>query len=87
MEKRILTLNTDDNPGLIDPFLKENSYTFPVLPASGYVSKLVPELSIPRNWIVDASGVLRMERIGFGSADSNWADDIIADMEKISGHR
>jgi thiol-disulfide isomerase/thioredoxin len=57
----VITLNTDDNPGLILPFVTENKYTFPVLPASGYVAKLVPELSIPRNWIVDAEGVLRME--------------------------
>jgi thiol-disulfide isomerase/thioredoxin len=84
---QIITLNTDDNPGLIDPFLKENAYTFPVLPASGYVAKVVPELSIPRNWIVDSGGVLRMERIGFSSSDNNWAEAVIAEMEKVSGHR
>jgi thiol-disulfide isomerase/thioredoxin len=84
---QIITLNTDENPGVIDPFLKENAYTFPVLPASGYVAKVVPELSIPRNWIVDAGGVLRMERIGFSSSDSNWAEAVIAEMEKVSDRR
>lgn len=79
---QVVTLNTDDNPGLILPFMGENKYTFPVLPALGYVNKLVPELSIPRNWIVDADGVLRQERVGFGSGEDKWVDDMIAFMEK-----
>src|ERR1035437_6357847 len=78
----VITLNTDDNPGLILPFLTENKYTFPVLPASGYVAKLVPELSIPRNWIVDAAGVLKMERIGFGNGEDKWVDEMVGVMEK-----
>jgi len=78
----VITLNTDDNPGLILPFLTENKYTFPVLPASGYVAKLVPELSIPRNWIVDADGVLKMERIGFGNGEDKWVDEMVGVMEK-----
>jgi thiol-disulfide isomerase/thioredoxin len=78
----VLTLNTDDNLGLIMPFLQEGKYTFPVLPAAGYVHDLVPQLSIPRNWIVDASGVLRTESIGFGSGGDKWVDDMIAAMEK-----
>ncbi|MBZ5582481.1 MAG: TlpA family protein disulfide reductase [Acidobacteriia bacterium] len=78
---QVITLNTDDNLGLILPFMKENKYTFPVLPARGYVDGLVPELSIPRNWIVDAGGVLRSEKIGFGTGDAAWVDDIIRLME------
>jgi hypothetical protein len=50
-----------------------------------YVNKLVPELSIPRNWIVDADGVLKAERIGFGSGDDKWVDEMIAAMEKARG--
>jgi len=81
----VLTLNTDDNPGLILPFLKEKGYTFPVLPAAAYVNKLVPELSIPRNWIIDADGVMRQEVIGFGRASEKWVDEMIAVMEKARG--
>jgi thiol-disulfide isomerase/thioredoxin len=78
----VITLNTDENPGLILPFLAEHKFTFPVLPASGYVARLVPELSIPRNWIVDADGVLKMERIGFGDGEDKWVDEMIGVMEK-----
>ena len=63
-------------------WLKDNKYTFPVLPAGDYVHNLVPELSIPRNWIVDRDGVLRMEKIGFGMGDDQWVNDMIGEMEK-----
>lgn len=80
---RILTLNTDDNPGLIEPFLKENRYTFPVVPARAYVDKLVPSLSIPRNWIVDGQAVLKLESIGFGGGnDDTWLDKMTETIEK-----
>ncbi|MGI8742724.1 MAG: redoxin domain-containing protein [Bryobacteraceae bacterium] len=78
---RIITLNTDDNPGLIESFLKENKYTFPVLPARAYVDKLVPSLSIPRNWIVDTQAVLKLESIGFGGSDK-WLENMTETIEK-----
>jgi thiol-disulfide isomerase/thioredoxin len=79
---QVITFNTDDSRGLILPFLAENKFTFPVVPALDYVRKLVPELSIPRNWIIDADGVLRSEAIGFGAGDDQWVDDMVAVMEK-----
>jgi thiol-disulfide isomerase/thioredoxin len=78
----VLTLNVDDNPGLIMPFLAQNHYTFPVVPAEGYVNRLIPQLSIPRNWIVDGAGAMRSERIGFGSGDDKWVDEMIASLEQ-----
>lgn len=79
---QVITFNTDDSQGLILPFVAENKYTFPVMPALDYVHKLVPQLSIPRNWIVDASGVLRNESVGFGNGDDKWVEDMIVTMEK-----
>jgi thiol-disulfide isomerase/thioredoxin len=78
----VLTLNVDDSLGLVLPFLKENHYSFPVLAAADYVNGIVKELSIPRNWIVDAEGVLRRERVGFLAGDDRWIDEMIAAMEK-----
>ena len=78
----VVTLNVDDNLGLVLRFLKESKYTFPVLPAADYVNGLIKELSIPRNWIVDEQGVLRQERVGFGNANDQWIDEMIAAMEK-----
>jgi thiol-disulfide isomerase/thioredoxin len=38
----VITLNTDENPGMPRQFLRESNYTFPVLPANEYVSRVVP---------------------------------------------
>ena len=53
-----------------------------MLAANDYVRQLVPELSIPRNWILDVEGVLRLEKIGFGSGDDHCVDEMIDAMEK-----
>lgn len=61
----VITLNIDDNPGVIQPYLKEKGYTFPVLPALPLMEKMGVELSIPRNWIADAEGKIAWEQHGF----------------------
>jgi thiol-disulfide isomerase/thioredoxin len=52
----LLSFNVDREPGLVRPFMQGMGYTFPVLLADDYVGHLIPDLSIPRNWIVDTSG-------------------------------
>jgi thiol-disulfide isomerase/thioredoxin len=81
---QVVTFNMDDNPGMIAPFLTEHKYTFPVVSAKEYVDKFLNEVSIPRNWIVDSSGMLRSERIGFGNGEDKWVDDVIASLEKAA---
>lgn len=77
----VLSLNIDDEIGMVQPYLDENKYTFPVLLAKSYVDELLPSISIPRNWIVDSSGKWRAEQIGFGH-DDNWEQSMIDRMEK-----
>jgi len=82
---RIVTFNIDDNVGLLGEFMKENKYSFPVLPARFLVESLVPRLIIPQNWIVDASGVMRFESLGFGSDGEKWEELVVQTMEKVRG--
>ncbi len=81
---QVVTFNVDDNVGLVAPFLKENKYTFPVVPAGDLVRQMVPVLGIPLNWIVDASGVVRQEASGFGGDGDKWMDEMIAALEKLA---
>ena len=79
----VVTLNTDDNPGLIDPFMKENNYSFPVLPARDYVDTIVPSLSIPRNWIINKEGILKSAAVGFSkAAGDSWIDKQLKSLEE-----
>lgn len=77
---QILTFNVDDEIGKVAPYMKENHFTFPVLLAKNYVDELIPLLSIPRNWVVDATGKWRWQQIGFGS-EAQWQDDITAKID------
>jgi hypothetical protein len=53
-----------------------------VLPAAEYASGLKVN-SIPRNWIVDAKGVVRKETVGFGVAGAEtWVDKMITEIDK-----
>jgi hypothetical protein len=78
---QIITFNVDDNVGLVEPFLKQNKYTFPVIPAKFLVDGLVPSLGVPQNWIVDTDGILRLQQIGFGS-NPKWEDQMVEAVEK-----
>jgi len=80
----ILTLNTDDNPGLIAPFMKQNSYTFPVLAAREYVDTMVPSLAIPRNWMIDRNAVIDSAHVGFNMNETEaWIDKTVRSLENL----
>lgn len=81
---QLITLNVDDNTGLIAPFLKQNGYTFPVILAKSTVEDFLGTISIPRNWLVDRVGVLQLEALGFGSANAGeWIKEQIVQIEAL----
>jgi thiol-disulfide isomerase/thioredoxin len=80
----ILTLNIDDEIGLVDPFMKENKYSFTVIPAQAYAQGL-GVYSIPRNWVVGVDGVLTFEGIGFGGDGDEWMKKAAEMIEKVKG--
>jgi Thiol-disulfide isomerase and thioredoxins len=75
---QIISFNVDDEPGLIEPFLKEAKYTFPVLLAKSYFEGIIPGWSIPRNWVVDNAGTVRLETTGFGGDGDKWVSQVTA---------
>lgn len=83
---QVVTFNIDENVGLLAPFLKENKYTFPVVPAQSLVESL-GAFGVPRNWIVDAAGVMRFESVGFGGDAEKWMEQLLAMLEKVRAAR
>jgi thiol-disulfide isomerase/thioredoxin len=80
----ILTLNIDEEIGLVEPFMKENKYSFTVIPAQAYADGL-GVYSIPRNWVVSVDGVLAVEGIGFGGEGDEWMKKATEMIEKVKG--
>jgi hypothetical protein len=71
----------DDNPGLVEPFLKEQKLTFPVLPACSYVRDTLRVFGIPQNWVVDATGTVRLKGIGY-DASEKWEQGMVDAVDK-----
>jgi thiol-disulfide isomerase/thioredoxin len=80
----ILTLNIDEELGLVEPFMKENKYSFTVIPAQAYAEGL-GVYSIPRNWVVSVDGVLTFEGTGFGGEGEEWMKKATEMIEKVKG--
>ena len=72
---QFLTLNMDENPGLIAPFLTEHQLSLIVLPAYSYVTYTLKVFAIPQNWILDSQGVVRLKGIGYDSTEK-WEAEI-----------
>ena len=79
---QFLTLNMDENPGLIESFLVENHLSLNVLPAYNYVTETLKVLGIPQNWIVDSQGVVRLKGMGYESAEQ-WEAGMAEAIEKV----
>jgi len=62
-------MNMDENPGIIEPFLKEHQLALTVIPAYSYVTETLQVNGIPQNWIVDSDGVVRLKGIGYDSTE------------------
>ncbi len=81
---QILTLNMDEDLGLVQPFLKKKGYTFPVLPM--YQTSVPIPPGIPQNWIIDAKGVSRLTLLGYGpGTDQEFESDMLARVREAGG--
>ena len=80
---QILTFDMDEELGLVAPFMQEKGFTFPVLPAYGFVTSLTGSAAVPQNWIVDPKGAWRWSQIGYDSSDAKWAESMIGKLELV----
>jgi len=79
---QILTFNIDEDLGLVEPFMKEKGFTFPVLPAYSFTLGLLDGIGIPQNWVVDPRGDWRWTQLGFDGAP-DWGETVIQRLESV----
>jgi thiol-disulfide isomerase/thioredoxin len=72
----IVTISVDENPGLIEPYMKERKYTFPVLIAGAGSFRAWAPHGIPLNYIVNPDGMIVQEQSGFGGGGDLWEKKI-----------
>jgi len=82
----VISLNVDHNPGVVQPFVAERGYRFPVLLAVDWIEKTLGSGYVfPQSWIVDPDGVVRFEALGFDSAEADrWVDDVISRLTAVA---
>ncbi len=80
----VLTLNIDEEVGVVEPFVKENKYKFPVLLGQAYADSQGVN-SIPRNWVISSNGKIVFEGIGFGNDGEEWMKKAAEVIEKVKG--
>jgi thiol-disulfide isomerase/thioredoxin len=82
----LVAMNVDEEAEKVAPFVAEHGYSFPVLFAHDYVRGTLATRGIPRNWVVDRSGVWRSDEIGFDERHAErWVDDAEAAVAAALG--
>jgi thiol-disulfide isomerase/thioredoxin len=79
---QFITMNMDDNPGLIQPFLREHDLSLVVIPASSYMSDTLNVNGIPQNWIADERAVVRRKSEGYDPSE-NWITGMESAIEEV----
>lgn len=79
---QVVTFNIDENPALVQPFLSEHHFEFPVLLANSFVGSMIERIGIPQNWIVDPRGKWVSALAGFG-LDNDWEESIVRRLEAV----
>jgi hypothetical protein len=74
---QVVSFNVDDETGQVEPFIKQQGYTFPVLMARDYVADLIGDIGIPQTWIVDSTGKWGWEQKGFEPEQGHWLESVI----------
>ena len=80
-----ISFNTDANPELVQPFVKEHALSFVVIPAYNYVEAL--NVYVPATWIVDGNGVVRLKAQGYDPTEK-WESgmkDAIETVKRTGG--
>jgi thiol-disulfide isomerase/thioredoxin len=80
---QVITLNVDENTSLVEPYLKENKYTFPSLFARSFVDGFAGPIGIPTTWTSDVKGTIRFQTLGFGGDGSQWVVQTLNRMESV----
>ena len=77
---QLVTFNVDENPGLVQPFLEEHQYKFPVMLAHSFVNATLDRIGIPQNWVIDpqAKWVSTIEASG-----NDWEGTVVRQLEAV----
>ena len=81
-ELQVLTVSVDEDFSWVARFAERQRYTFPIIAmTTAEVDKMVGIEGVPRTWIVDATGTVRFEMIGYDRA--LWPEQILRQLDAV----
>ena len=72
-----ISLSMDENPAIVERFMKERKFNFPVLVSKSYVERVLPEVSMGQTWLVDQSAAIRLQRRNVPYLEKVWVDEAL----------
>jgi thiol-disulfide isomerase/thioredoxin len=72
-----ISLSMDENPAMVERFMKEKHYDFPVLVSKAYTELVLPEVMLGQMWVVDGEGRIRLQRQGGPYIEQMWVDEAL----------
>ena len=82
----ILTIDNDQNPSDVPPWMKQRGFTFPVLLDDGYVTK-VGVHAFPTTWFLDREGRKVFEKVGWSEKlleEFSWRVEAIRGASSVA---
>jgi peroxiredoxin len=76
-EVQAISLSLDENPAIVQRFMEERKFNFPVLVSKEYVEQVRPEGPVGQTWIVDQSGRIRLRLESPPFMEQVWVDDAL----------
>lgn len=82
--RTVVTLNSDTSTGVVQPFMDEHGFSFPVLLAADFLDREFEDVPLPQTWILDASGTVRLQHTGFDPREAEtWIEDVLERLESV----
>jgi peroxiredoxin len=72
-----ISLSMDENPAIVEEFMKERKLAFPVLVSKAYVEQVLPEVILGQTWLIDQTAGIRLQRQGAPYQDQWWVNEAL----------
>jgi hypothetical protein len=67
----------DENPAIVERFMKERNFGFPLLVRKAYVEQVLPEVTLGQVWVVDQAAAVRLQRLSEPNLEQVWVDEAL----------
>jgi thiol-disulfide isomerase/thioredoxin len=72
-----ISLSMDENRGIVEQFMKERKFNFPVLVSKAYLEQVLLEVILGQTWLVDQAAAIRPQRQSGPSMEQVWVDEAL----------